>query len=350
MPELVGLLVATAICAAVLPFSWDVCDRRAASGRLAGPAADHIPAGDYVDGPAFLAQVARNVRAGAGAAQAIMSARPCSPEVERAQQELRNGAPLGAALAVAAPETRTLVVCLHHGVLSVQALDHAMALDRQQQAHHADVRAALALARRSAVILTSVPFGLLATAALLSGSVRSALAAPVVAGAVLAGTVLNRAGFAWMSSVSRAVMRGHAQDDEALMIASGVSAHLRAGGTVVSAFGALSSHSAGCGAVASALASGAPFRTALEPLRRVCPDVVDTLVSCTVDGLPVAPALDTLIADTMAARTAAVRESVAELPARGTAPLVLLVLPSFLLVAVAPLALAALRGMSLPRI
>lgn len=351
MDESVAFLTAVAVGTTLLPVVWSVCDRHAAMLRLLPRGLpDQPPNACAVDDITFLSQVARAVSAGATAAQAVMQAPASSPAVARAQDQLRSGAPVLAALEGDSPELRTLAACLHHGVLSVGAIEHAVALARNERQLQADIDTAMALARRSALVLTSVPFALLAVASLVSASVRSSLATPPVAAAVIVGTVLNRAGSAWMSRTARSVTSAHLQTDRSLAVASAVAAHLRAGGTVVSAFERLAAHDPACAEVNVLLARGAPLRESLAPLSGPCPSLVHALLACHTDGLPVAPAVDAVIADASAARTAAVRETVAALPARGTTPLVLLVLPSFLLLAVAPLALAALRGLQIPHL
>ena len=184
----------------------------------------------------------------------------------------------------------------------------------------------------------------------MSNSVRGGLGTPSVLMAVVVGAAANRAGFRWMATAARAVTAEHARFERPLRIASDLAAHMRAGGTTTTAFEHLSAHDPACARIRVQLMNGAPLADALSPLRDIGPRLVDAIVSAHSDGLPLAPAIDTVIADMTNLRDAAVREMIAELPARVTTPLVLLVLPSFLLLAVAPLALAALRGLSLPRL
>lgn len=351
MAEAAAVLTALGVIAALLPSVWQACDRHALLSRLSPPVARAAPSQvRHTDPLVFLSQVARSLRAGATPAQAIIGAPASSAAVASAQEMLRTGKPLLTALGADSPELRTLSACLHHGSLSVPAIEHSMELLRDESRLSSDIRTATALSRRSARILTSVPFALLGCAAVVSASVRSALLSPVVIVMVMIGTVLNRAGLAWMSASARGVTAGHSRAAGPLAVAAAIAAHLRAGGTLVSAFERLAAHHGDCAEVHTLLSAGAPLSQALAPLHGSCPVLADALLACHADGLPVAPAVDAVIADAAAVRSAAVREMVAELPARGTAPLVLLVLPSFLLLAVIPLALAVFRGLQIPRL
>ena len=349
MAEAAALAAAIAIAAALLPVVWFACDRHAAVGRLAArDSPDPESPIDFVDDIAFLMQVTRSVRAGATAAQAIVDASPPSRGVAAAQATLRKGAPLQKVLAGETPVFRTLLSCLHHGVLSVGALEHAIGLAQGEARLQSDIRTALALARRSARVLTLIPFALLALTALLSGAVRTVLLSPFVIVVVLVGAALNRAGYAWLSATARSVSTAHSTHDRLLDVASGVASHLRAGGTLASAFERLSVHDEGCATVCGRLASGESLRMSLTSLGPDLDSLSRALVACTSDGLPVAPAVDEVINDAIVRRSAEVGELIAALPARGTTPLVLLVLPSFLLLAVVPLAIAVLRGLQIP--
>lgn len=349
MAETAALLASAGTLVGLLPLVWSACDRRAACGRFEGNDSPGIPVRqDFVDDITFLTLVARSVRAGATSAKAITDAPPPSPDVARAQSALREGAPLQQALDSGATALRTLAACVHHGVLSVDAIEHAVLLARNESQLRSDIRTALALTRRSALVLTSVPFVLLCLASLLSKSVREILVSPAAVAVVLVGTVINRAGLAWMSATARSVSTEHMRQDRLLSVASAIAAHLRAGGNMVSAFERLSPHDHGCAVVSSLLAQGESLRVSLDPLGPDLEPLVHVLTACHADGLPVAPAVDGLIDSVSAGRAAAVREMVAQLPARGTTPLVLLVLPSFLLLAVAPLALAVVHGLRFP--
>ena len=350
MTESVLVLVPAAVFVLLHPAVRDLCDRHAVRDRL-NPAPHAAPRRrDDADPVEFLQSVARAVRAGATAAQAVISAPAPSVAAALSQEMLREGAPLLHALQSGGPEMHTVAACVHHGTISATAIDHAVTLRRQERALDDEIRVATALSRRSAAMLTGLPFLLLCTGAAVSSSVRSTLQSPAVLLTIAAGAALNRAGHHWMSRTRRSV---HAAVDASavpMRILAGMAAHLHAGGTVLSAFERLAAHDTACAQVSLLLARGVPLTDALGPLMPVAPSLARVIIAGATDGLPLAPAVDTIVQDILTERAALARERTAELPARSTAPLVLLVLPSFLLLAVAPTALAAFRGLSAPRL
>lgn len=72
---------------------------------------------------------------------------------------------------------------------------------------------------------------------------------------------------------------------------------------------------------------------------------VDGLAAADRDGLPLAPVLERLAADARAARRRRLDTTARQLPVRLALPLVLCTLPSFVLLAVVPLLLAALSSL-----
>jgi tight adherence protein C len=79
-----------------------------------------------------------------------------------------------------------------------------------------------------------------------------------------------------------------------------------------------------------------------EPLATI---VADQLVAAEVHGLPLTPVLERLAADARERRRRDLEAAVRRLPVRLSLPLVLCTLPSFVLVAVVPLLLAALTSL-----
>ena len=79
-----------------------------------------------------------------------------------------------------------------------------------------------------------------------------------------------------------------------------------------------------------------------EPLATI---VADQLVAAEVHGLPLTPVLERLAADARERRRHDLEAAIRRLPVRLSLPLVLCTLPSFVLVAVVPLLLAALTSL-----
>lgn len=92
----------------------------------------------------------------------------------------------------------------------------------------------------------------------------------------------------------------------------------------------------------TALAAGDPPRLALAPLTVFDGgrDLADVLARAMDDGLPLADVLATLLASARAARSRTTETRIRALPARLTLPVVVCVLPSFVLLGVVPLAIA----------
>jgi tight adherence protein C len=104
-------------------------------------------------------------------------------------------------------------------------------------------------------------------------------------------------------------------------------------------------------AVCRQLAAGSTFSDAVDTLRvSVGPAAyafVDALAAADRYGLPLAPVLDRLAGEARDQRRRDGEASARELPVRLAAPLVLCTLPSFALLAIAPLLLGALSSLQL---
>lgn len=325
------------LCAA--PLVWRACDSRLVRARL-GPAGTPSPHVPVTDVPGFLDSVARSVRAGEGDVAAVLAAPSCSRAVAGLQSTLRHGTSLRDAADVRSPEVLLLRSCLHHGVLSADALEHAARSERRCAATAAETHAAVSAALHSMRVLTRLPFVLLAAALLVSNRVRSGIIAPLPLLSVGAGCAATAVGAAWLRRLVGDGSAGAATPAEQLC--RSVAAHLRAGGTVESAVEMASPLHPAVASAFARLASGLTFTDAMNELTAVCPELASVLVAAQRDGRPLVAAV-TEIADDIAARSAAdTRAGIARLPVRATVPLVGCILPAFVLVAMVPVGIAAL--------
>ncbi len=334
----------------IAPFLWETCDRRATHTRLGvhGSPVTKRPLRADADLVSFLSSVARAVRAGESGAGAVISAPATCREVAQVQQLLLSGSTVADATAGDHPHLRVLRACTHAGTLSVVALDRAVADERFRVQAQRDVDVAAAQAGRSMRVLTFLPFVFLLLLAGISPNVRSHLMSPLVAAAVCVGVVLNIIGRRWVHAlISRAVS---VSPDQGLhtTIASTIALHLCAGGSVTDAFGALASIHPVCARVNSLLHDGHLISESLVPLEEVAPTVVRCILDAHRDGLPVNESMMRIADDLRASSFAHIQSRIAEVAVRSTTPLVLCTLPSFLLIGIAPLALAALAGLSAP--
>jgi tight adherence protein C len=101
--------------------------------------------------------------------------------------------------------------------------------------------------------------------------------------------------------------------------------------------------------VARRVVDGARFADAIEwlphDLGPAALPLADSLAAADRDGLPLAPVLDRLAADARHQRRRRTEAAARQLPVRLSLPLVLCTLPSFVLLAVVPLLLAALASL-----
>jgi len=339
------------VCAvSIAPFLWEVCDRHGTRARLAPPVTPVTTSRPraHADFVTFLSSVARSVRAGASAAQAIISAPATCAQTEEVQRLLASGVPVAAATTGDHHHVRVLRACTHGDSLSAPALDRAVADERFRVQTQHDIAVAAAQARRSARVLTALPFVFLLFLAATSSSVRGHLFSPAVGGAVTVGIVLNVTGRLWMRRLIAGAVRPSPELELASAIASALALHACAGGSVADGFAALAPIDPRCAEVSSLLHSGHMMTTALAPIDEVAPAVVRTVLDAHHDGLPVNDALIRLADDLRDASAAHIRARIAQVAVRSSTPLVLCTLPSFLLIGIAPMALAALAGLSTP--
>lgn len=345
----VGLLMVSC-AAAIVPFLWEVCDRGSARSRLQ-PIARHTATGAapaHADLVTFLTAIARSVRAGESAAGAIISAPVTCPQIADVRRLLVSGVPVSRATSGDHPHVRVLRACMHGDSLSTVALDRAVSDERFRMHAQRDVSLAVAQAGRSARVLTVLPFAFLLFLAGTSAWLRSHFFSPLILGAVTIGIALNIAGRQWVRRlVARAVTPSPELELNAT-IASTIALHLCAGGSVTDGFGALSPLDPRCADVHSGLRAGHMLHEALAPIGSVAPAVVRTVIDAHRDGLPVNDSIMRLADDLRAASAAHIQSRIAQVGVRSTTPLVLCTLPSFLLIGIAPLALAALSGLSTP--
>jgi tight adherence protein B len=233
---------------------------------------------------------------------------------------------------------------MHNGLLSAGALDDAVEQLRQEAATDREIMSALSSARMSARMLTALPFAFLALALLSSRTVRSGIASPAGFTVLCAGVFLNRTGARWMARSARSAAGTGDHLIPVIHDAGLVSHHIRAGGDIVSAAGVLGAAGAPWSAVHGALLRGDSLRDALEPLRGSHAGLVSVILSAHADGQPLLPALRAVVEDARHERRETTRAAVARLPAASTLPLVACVLPSFVLVSLIPVVLAATGG------
>ena len=235
-----------------------------------------------------------------------------------------------------------------HGNFVPSALDHASSVLRDRAACSAELAVAASQAQLSARLLSMLPFVLLGGAILVSSQFRSSLWSPIVLCPLFLGFILNRIGWRWISSlISRAV---HDEPDDIGQLTEHLCVSLRTGLSMTHACERWRTVSPTGNAVADLISAGAPLEEALLPLATTHPisgkNLGHTIVEAERDGLPILDTVMRLATDHRIERRRQIDTHIRQLPTRLSIPLVLCVLPSFLLLSVAPLVLASLSQLS----
>ncbi len=236
-----------------------------------------------------------------------------------------------------------------HGNFVPSALDHASSVLRDRAACSAELSVAASQAQLSARLLSALPFLLLTGAIFVSSQFRSSLWSPIVLCPLLLGFVLNRIGWRWISSlISRAVRD---QPDDIGQLTEHLCVSLRSGLSMTDACERWRAVCPTGNSVADLISAGAPLEEALLPLATSHPisgkNLGHTIVESERDGLPIFDTVTRLATDHRTERRRQIDTRIRQLPTRLSIPLVLCVLPSFLLLSVAPLVLTSLSQLSI---
>jgi len=236
-----------------------------------------------------------------------------------------------------------------HGNFVPSALDHASSVLRDRAACRAELSVAASQAQLSARLLSALPFVLLGGAILVSSQFRFSLWSPIVLCPLLIGVVLNRIGWRWITSlISRAV---HEHPDDIGQLTEHLCVSLRTGLSMTHACERWRTVSPTGNSVADLINAGAPLEEALLPLAATHlisgKNLGHTIVEAERDGLPVLDTVTRLATDHRLERRRQIDTRIRQLPTRLSIPLVICVLPSFLLLSVAPLVLASLSQLSI---
>ena len=239
-----------------------------------------------------------------------------------------------------------------HGNFVPSALDHASSVLRDRAACSAELAVAASQAQLSARLLSMLPFVLLVGAILVSSQFRSSLWSPIVLCPLFLGFVLNRIGWRWISTlISRAIRY---EPDVIGQLTEHLCVSLLTGLSMTQSCERWRTVSPTGNSVADLISGGAPLEEALLPLATADPisgkNLGHTIVEAERDGLPILDTVMRLATDHRTQRRRQTDMRIQQLPTHLTIPLVLCVLPSFLLLSVAPLVLASLSQLSLPSV
>lgn len=247
---------------------------------------------------------------------------------------------------------------LVHGFFVPHALDRAAVVLREITAARDELSAASAQSRLSARILTFIPIGLAAFAALVSDSARDTMFGTANGFVVLSvGLGLSWLGWKW---IHRLITRVNADPlDHAGLIAviDAFAVSLRAGLTITQSFErvaevAPTSVSDECREVSLALHHGLPLHGAITPLRNAFGSrsavFIDMVLSADHDGLPLMNLVDRLSEEARRQRQRDTDIRIRQVPARLTFPLVFCILPSFIVLTMFPIVSSSFSSLQLP--
>lgn len=234
-----------------------------------------------------------------------------------------------------------LGAALIDGNFDPSALELVAATIRDRTSCEQDARVAVAQASLSARWLTVVPVIGSVMLGAFSSQFRRLAFTPSMRAIIVVGLALNWIGRRWMTSLIAKANRNDAHSITSVVDHLCVS--LRAGHVLSRACARLGT-TGECGrSIRSNLDNGEPLDRALLPLvNHFGSDgqrLVDLLVTAHRDGQPVLSMVDRLAAETRATRRRDTDTRIRQLPGKMAAPLVLCVLPSFMLLSVAPLVL-----------
>jgi len=315
-------------------------------GRLTGtvstftvPSVAHSPSDEqFAD---FLEHWSRSCTAGASIRSGLLATLDSFPHFQGALADVIHRARRGGALTnieyTALPTMWRRTIHLAAATHSPTVMLREARRLRQVAVHHREAHTQLATAQTTVRVLSWAPVALSCAMFALSGSARSfMLGTPAGLALLASGLLLQVVGRVWVSRLFTAPPRS----DDARLIET-LAAALAAGLTVAEAIAHLPQwhDDMKAGAAASRLDSG--LHEALDELRSVSPDVtaaIDLLENAAHDGLPLAARLDEFADDLRNRRAESYRAHIRTMSVKANIPLVVCVLPSFVLLAMAPLA------------
>lgn len=223
--------------------------------------------------------------------------------------------------------------------------DVALIVGVQQRMGH-DMGAATAQATFTARFLTWAPVVVLAMMIMLSQQMRSTLLWTPTILTIGIGVALNRIGATWIDWLSRRAMR--APPEETVVLTGHLAVSLRAGHSVIDSIGRWRNLTPTGTAVADAIAAGETLSEALGllPDTTAAARLAQSIRSTFRDGTPVITTVHQLVADVRHETQRHTEAQMRRLPAQLSLPLVLCVLPSFLLLTIAPIAFGSIARLA----
>lgn len=237
---------------------------------------------------------------------------------------------------------RMLKASFLHGVFVPSALEHVLTTLRTRHAIRAEIRTASAQAMFTVRILTYLPIVAFVLVVLSSPVMRGRLFHLSTLVVLALGLFLNRLGAKWIHTVIAHTV--HRPADETVALSEQLAASLRAGCSLTESLHSWEGLSVAGSAVAQAMLRGERLENALHHLPHTTAGyrLAHTIQSAHKDGLPLIDTVHRLTSDTHNDMRSATETLIRQLPGRLSAPVVLCILPSFLIIAVVPLIIHSL--------
>lgn len=244
-----------------------------------------------------------------------------------------------------------LLQSYRHGSLEPSALDVAAHTIRSNELRKSRLQAATAHARITARVLSILPALVLGVSYLFSEQVRETLGGPIGLILLLFGLVLNCVGYLWMRGISQSVEQ-LSRPSTLHQLLTSATISVEAGDSLSAAIEQWRHVNHIGRTCAEILASGEPLTTALLPLTNNCSPLGSVvrrlLIESHQSGTPLAGVVSRLRNDVEADSDRTIAERVQQMSTRLTLPIVFCMLPSFLLLALMPVAIASLGSLPSP--
>jgi tight adherence protein B len=232
------------------------------------------------------------------------------------------------------------------------AVDKCSTILQGIRAHKLESQVASAQAQLSTRILTALPLVVGGFTVLASGNGSLVLHSHLCLIAIACGVSLNLVGRRISRILVMRTLNSPSSFDDFAHVSDHISLALRSGSDLALAFRRAAATSPRCVETCTTCASliqmGEPLHASLQPLvtqfGSAAIGLVDSICSAYADGAPVAATVERISQDAREQRRRANEVRIRQLPTRLTLPVVLCVLPSFLLLTVAPLMASALHG------
>ena len=259
-------------------------------------------------------------------------------------------------------DDRTTLWLLHaalvNGFFVPQALDRGAVVLREIATARGELKVASAQSRLSARILTCIPLGLAAFAALVSDTARDAMFGSSTGfTALCVGLLLSWLGWRWIHRLVEKVNDDPLDHAALISVIDLFAVSIRAGLTIPQTFERIAELAPtyiriSCEEVHRALTHGIALHDAIVPLRAALGArgavFFDMVLSADRDGLPLLALVDRLSEEARRQRQRDIDIRVRQVPARLTLPLVFCILPSFVVLTMFPIVSSSLASLQLP--